>query len=153
MNATTVDPAADLAARWRPTDEQIAEADAELRAGATEVVTLHLLVNKDYAWWTEDVEVIPVPGVFHGRNIALAVLVEAAKAFYAETGRKVTGGYTWHMEPGRWAVFEDVLAVHPGRDECGAGGEHVFENCDESPVGPRSVVRCVECGARPRAGA
>jgi hypothetical protein len=32
---------------------------------------------------------------------------------------------------------------------CPAGGEHVFVDADESPVGPRRVVRCEECGAKP----
>lgn len=106
---------ADLRARWRPSDEQIAEARKLLVDFPEGVITIHLLVNKTRGWWDEDVEVVPLEGVFATRGPALATLVERAREFHAETGKIVLGGYTWHTEGDNWAVFEDVLAAFPER--------------------------------------
>lgn len=110
----TVSPGeADLRARWRPSDEQIAAARAVMGDFPEGVITIHLLADKRRGFWDEGVEVLPLEGVFVTRGPALEALVEAARTFHAETGRIVTGGYTWHHGTDDWAVFEDVMAVFP----------------------------------------
>jgi hypothetical protein len=108
---------ADLKARWKPSDEQIAEA-AEYRAKhpLAYVYTVHLLVNKYQHFWSTDVQVVPVPGVFHSRNAAWAALEPLVKAKGEETGLPVTGGYTSHHEDDEfgpaWAVWEDMSSAN-----------------------------------------
>lgn len=104
---------ADLRARWRPSDDQIAAARALMVDFPEGVITIHLLADKRRGVWDSAVEVIHLEGVFVTRGPALAVLVERAREFHAETGRTVTGGYTWHHGNDDWAVFEDVVAVFP----------------------------------------
>lgn len=118
MSTMTLDPtAADLKARWTPSEEQVADATEYLAQhdSLKHAYTVHLLVGKNYGWWTTDVEVVPVPGVFASRNEAIGTNLDAlVNAKAAETGKPVTGGYTSHYihegEPG-WAVWEDCLAV------------------------------------------
>lgn len=114
----------DLRERWVPSPEAVRMADALLAAGFdTErpprrergVFTAHVLLNKDYGIWTEEVEVVPVDGVFLSREgAALAAKMEAAR-LHAADGTRAIGGYTWHMSPGNWAVWEDIVAVFPDR--------------------------------------
>lgn len=118
----------DLSTRWTPSPEQDNEAFEALSAGQTDVLTAHLLVNKKQGWWGPDVEVIPLPGIFADRNAASDAIVAAAKVKHAETGKPVTGGYTYHHLPPvgetprsgagtawktSWAVFEDILCTFP----------------------------------------
>ncbi len=116
MSTSTVDLMSDLRERWKPSEEQIAEASEfyQRRPEAKDAVSIHLLVGKYDGFWTEDVEVVPVPGVFTDRLsawLSLAVLVPAKAK---ETGLPVTGGYTYHDvvdgEP-KWAVFEDSVSA------------------------------------------
>lgn len=99
----------DLAARWVPSEAQIDEAEAVL-ADKGDAVTAHVLVNKHYGFWTEDVVVLPLPGVYADRDGASEAAQAAAKAIHEATGLPVTGGYTYHSPGGNWAVFEDILA-------------------------------------------
>lgn len=109
----------DLRERWRPTHKQIALADTVAdtmgRNGHGEKVayTLHLLVNKTYAFWTEDVTLVHLDGVFTDRATALTALVALAAEYHERTGKKVTGGFTRHYGDGEWTVFEDILARYP----------------------------------------
>ncbi len=111
-----VDPHADLRARWRPTEKQVRQADALLAVGnGSPVITLHLLTDKTFGIWNAKVGVIALDGVFTDRPTAFLALEAAARAFYEATGRPVTGGFTYHNEPGEWAVFEDIGSVFPRR--------------------------------------
>lgn len=102
---------ADLAARWRPTQEQIDKAEVALASGLYEdVLSGHLLVNKQHGFWTKDVVVLPIPHLFPDRNIASEAIQKAAEAVHNATGLPVQGGWTYHRTGGRWAVFEDCLA-------------------------------------------
>lgn len=113
----TTDPHADLQARWRPSDEQIRQANALLSAGYDAdrrtpegiqrgVFTTHLLVNKTPGFWTTAVEVIHLDGVFICRDAAWTHADEQAKKHAHKTGAGVVGGWTWHMAVDRWAVWE-----------------------------------------------
>jgi len=113
---------ADLTNRWRPDPGQIAEAEAVLADKGSEldprdgaVYTLHLLTPKHYGFWTADVEVIPMPGVYMTRDAALVALEAHAGSAHATTGQPVVGGYTRHTARG-WAVFEDICSAYP-KDE------------------------------------
>ena len=104
----------DLQERWRPSPEQIAAAEKMLAATPEQhVYTIHLLLNKEWGFWTEDVVVEYVPGVFNRRNVALDYLDRAAKEHYEATGQKVVGGFTSHSAGGQWAVFDDIVASYP----------------------------------------
>ena len=112
----TTDPHADLQARWRPSDEQVRQANALLAAGYDAVrgprgergvFTVHVLVNKIPGFWTTDVEVVPVDGVFTTRDGAyLAAISAAERHAQHDTGVPVLGGYAWHSAVDRWAVWE-----------------------------------------------
>lgn len=116
---------ADLHARWLPSVEQMALADALLAAGFDAqregqmrergVFTAHLLVNKRYGFWTADVEVVPVDGVFLTRHGAQLACHNAAKAFHAETGKVVCGGWAWHSKVAHAAVWDDICSQFPER--------------------------------------
>lgn len=106
----------DLRERWRPGAAQIAAADELLAVGvhpATEgVFTGHLLVNKHFGFWTRDVTVLTLDdGIFSTRETCSAAVRRMAEATCIRLGVPVTGGYTWHVRPGEWAVFEDIMAV------------------------------------------
>lgn len=119
-------PADDLQVRWVPSAAQDEAAFETLSAGETHVYTAHLLVNKEHGWWTNDVQVVHLPGIFADRDEASEAIVAAAKIMHDETGLPVTGGYTHHQlndEPmtsadgtrwkTQWAVFEDIMATFP----------------------------------------
>lgn len=122
----------DLRNRWTPSVEQDEAAFTALQAGAVDVLTAHLLVNKQQGWWGADVQVVPLPGIFADRNEASEAAEAAAKGKHEETGLPVTGGYTYHHLPdprgpapqaaGRtwktsWSVFEDILVTFPNDKE------------------------------------
>ena len=109
----------DMKARWRPSAEQIHYADALLVAGASKerpqlnrqrgVHTIHLLINKEWGIWTEDVALYYLDGYFLAREAAWRALHASAVEYRAANPTTtVSGGYTWHSAPGQWAVFEDI---------------------------------------------
>lgn len=77
------------------------------------VYTVHLLLNKEYGWWTEDVEIVHLDGVFLTRSAALLFVEAEARRHFDKTGEKVTGGYAWHMRVGEAAVWEDIGSQFP----------------------------------------
>lgn len=94
------------------------------------LVTAHLLVGKQHGWWGDGIEVEPIPGVFTTREEASKALQEAGQKRHEETGKPVSGGWTYHWFPRqgdpdgersvdgrswqtRWAVFEDILCTFP----------------------------------------
>lgn len=115
--------ATDLRERWHPTDTAVKLANAILADEATGawnpegtgtgVYTIHLLVNKEHGFWTDDVEVIALDGVFTDRMAAWHALNDAARRHHEKTGTKVSGGYAWHPRPDEWAVFEDIGTIFP----------------------------------------
>lgn len=111
MNALVTD----LREVWRPSEEQVAEATEFLAShpGTEDVLTAHLLVGKHHGWWTEGIEVVPVPGVFTDRVDVWVALRRLVQAKGEQTGQPVTGGYTYHQSDGGWAVFEDVSSYEP----------------------------------------
>lgn len=111
----TTDLNTDLQTRWVPSPTQVAKADEALTALPVlkNVYTLHLLVNKQPHFWTEDIVVEYLPGVFWTRNDALEVLDTLAKAYHDTTGLPVVGGWTVHHADSNWAVFDDILATYP----------------------------------------
>ena len=119
-----------MASRWRPSQLQHWQANDVLTNAdleTPEAFTLHLLVNKHYGIWNQDVEVVHVHDfVFCDRDSALRALQLLTKA-YARTHRKhVCGGYARHtlspdhqadpLEP-LWAVWDDICSEF---DEKGA---------------------------------
>jgi hypothetical protein len=125
----------DLRARWRPSDEQIAAADALLATGRYPggVLSAQVLVGKEYGFWTEDIEVRPLDIIGFDRETVSRVLAAEVERVGREAGKSVTGSYAWHSKPGSWAVFEDIcaryeepycnhdpVAVTAGTCECGA---------------------------------
>jgi hypothetical protein len=112
----------DLKDRWVPDEHQVILADALLKAGFdTErgdrrergAYTVHLLVNKEYGFWTEDVQLVYVDGVFTSREAATQYAEDRARAHHEKHQVPVVGGWTWHSAIGHWAVFEDILAAFP----------------------------------------
>lgn len=103
----------DLKTRWQPTSEQVEQAEVALAAHPEVrfVFTTHLLLNKFDGFWTDDIVVEPLPGVWTEREKALAFVVEASKARFIQTGQRLVGGWTMHSKNG-WGVFEDVLSIH-----------------------------------------
>ena len=97
----------DLRDRWRPSAEQVAAADARLTEGHRYVFTTHLLLNKSWGVWNEDVEVHPLDGVYLDRDAAFSAVEEAVTLARAQLGTdKIVGGYALHAEPGQWAVWD-----------------------------------------------
>ena len=122
----------DMRARWTPSKEQDAEAQAHLLAtGDKLVMTAHLLVGKHHGFWDMDsIEVEPLPGLFTDRNQASEALEEAGLRRHQETGKPVSGAYVYHRPVRQgdpdvprtadgtawltsWSVFEDILCVFP----------------------------------------
>lgn len=115
----------DLRERWLPSPRQMELADAVLAEGLPETdwdsgaYTIHLLVNKQYGWWGEGIEIIHieeiegVPAVFLTRSGALTMLEGLAKAHHEKTGQKLVGGYAWHSKPGHAAVWDDICSEFP----------------------------------------
>jgi len=90
----------DLQARWTPSNSQD-HAAANVLADKPEfeyVYTAHMLVNKNYGWWTPDVKVVPLtPNVFAARDEVLRFLEGAAEAArVANPSLLFTMGYTVH---------------------------------------------------------
>lgn len=121
---TANDPGADLRARWLPTSEQMKMANALLAAGYDAerplrrergVFTAHILTSKRYGVWTTDIEVVPVDGVFLTRDGAQNACLQAAKAYHDTTGNQVCGGWAWHMDIDKAAVWDDIMAEFPDR--------------------------------------
>jgi hypothetical protein len=109
----------DLTARWRPSPEQIAEAEKVLaETGARSVYTLHLLGNKEYGTWHEDVVVVHLPGVYPDRDVACDALDLAAKSYFASYGA-VVGGFTSHSKGEQWAVYDDITTEYPKEGRAG----------------------------------
>lgn len=113
----------DLQERWLPSPEQMTLANALLAAGYTAergerrergVYTIHLLMNKSYGWWTEDVQVVPLDGVFLTRNAAIYAVHDAARRTHdLDPNQKVIGGWAWHSKVDHAAVWEDICSVFP----------------------------------------
>lgn len=118
--------AADLAARWRPTDEQIREAVAALAAGppsATDAFVPLALPGKEHGWWEIGQLVEPAPGVWLAdRNawdgpLSYSAAREAADQAAADQlgDRPGQSGYATIARDGRWHVWEGFAAAHrPG---------------------------------------
>lgn len=111
-----MDLQADLRARWRPTDEQTAAADQRLTQGATEVFTGHLLLNKEFGFWTQHVVVVAIAGVYGSLEEAWSAVGDEVRKCREGGIKKVTGGYARHSAPGEWAVFEDIASAFPRDD-------------------------------------
>lgn len=122
------DLSSDLSSRWTPSREQD-QAAAMALSTAPEVFTAHILTNKHFGWWTPEVGIVHLGGVFTEREAAHDAAFAAAREHFARTGEPVTGGWTMHRLPGpgepvptsadgqqwltRWAVFEDILTIFP----------------------------------------
>lgn len=121
--------AADLAARWRPTDTQIHEAVAALAAGpaeATDAFVPLALPGKQRGWWEVGQLVEPVPGVWLADRTAwdgplsYSAAREAADQAGADqlAGRPGVSGYATIDRAGVWHVWEGIAA-----ERAAAGGE------------------------------
>ncbi len=116
----TTSPAADMQARFRPTDAQVAVARAMLTAepAATAVIVGLALPGKQRGMWTEGQAVRPVPGFWltdFGQTGPYAHSFARDAAEAAATGRLTGRGvpaYAVIERDGTWAVFEG-LAVDP----------------------------------------
>jgi hypothetical protein len=113
---------ADLRTRWLPSAEQMKMANALLAAGYDAerpptrergVYTAHILTGKHYGFWTADIEVVPIDGVFLTRAAAQNACLNAAKAYHEATGNQVCGGWAWHMGVDEAAVWDDIMAEFP----------------------------------------
>lgn len=113
----------DLHERWLPNAEQMKMADALLLAGYTAarppefrergVYTGHLLINKEYGFWTTDVQLVFLDGVFLTREAVLDFVHLAAEKHYTQHGEPLTGGWAWHFKVGEAAVWEDIMSRYP----------------------------------------
>jgi hypothetical protein len=142
----------DLKDRWCPDGHQLTLANALLRAGWDRerevaglrergVYTAHMLVNKHYGFWTEDVQVVYLDGVFTMKEAATRYAEDRARQHHEETGEPVVGGWTWHSSVDHWAVWEDILARFPKPDE-ECAGECITRPHKWSPSG----ARCTRTG-------
>lgn len=88
------------------------QADALLATGGFPdgVYTTHLLHGKTFGFWTADVEVEPLDGLFATRQSALYYVHDAAKREHERTHEDVVGGYAWHPRIGEAAVWEDICS-------------------------------------------
>lgn len=121
-----MDLEADLRARWLPSAEQMKMADALLAAGYDAerpgtgrergVYTAHILAHKHYGFWTAEVEVIPVDGVFLTRAAVQNACNNAARVYHETTGNTVCGGWAWHSKVGHAAVWDDICSQFPPRE-------------------------------------
>lgn len=117
---------ADLQARWRPSDEQIAGALAALAAGPAEATTAVVpltLPGKQHGCWVQGQEVEPGEGcwladsrawdgplAYHGATQA------ADEASADQLGvRPGQSGYATVDRDGRWAVWEGFTAWRRAR--------------------------------------
>lgn len=101
----------DLRRRWRPSERQI-EMAACVVGPDKPVYTCHLLVNKRQSFWTTDVHVCHLDGMFEDRSSTFTYL--RAMAEHALTSEDspykdnapITEGYTVHWPGGEWSVFD-----------------------------------------------
>lgn len=111
-------PDEDLRKRWLPNAQQMELADAMLESAGynhTEhgVYTGHLLINKEYGWWTDKVELVFLDGVFLTREAVCDFVHTAAAKHFQKHGTKLTGGWAWHPRVGEAAVWEDIMSQFP----------------------------------------
>lgn len=126
MTSTWRPSAIDLETRWVPSETQIAMAEAvfDARPDADLVLSSHLLLGKEYGFWTNDIEVEYVKIAKVAMNRAMKAGEEARPDDYhvvrneivTATARQAgerpcTIGYTVHYRDGTWAVFEEILDV------------------------------------------
>lgn len=105
----------DLRARWKPSDAQIAAANAAFaeHPAAAYVLSGHFLAGKEFGIWDTDIELLYADGVEIAmtnddyREAMMAAELPAAKLAGDRTG---TVGYAVHYGHGGWAVFEDILS-------------------------------------------
>lgn len=113
--------AADLAARWRPTDTQIEEATAALAAGpaeATDAIVPLALPGKERGWWEIGQAVEPGPGVWLADRkawdgaLSYSAAREAADQAAADQlgDRPGQSGYATIARDGLWHVWEGFAA-------------------------------------------
>lgn len=101
--------AADLAARWTPSPDQIAAAERYLASNPETdgVWTIHALVGKEQWVWTADVEIAHDGGViFAGRDAAYQRARRFAGRLAGLSGKPVQPAYAYHTRCERWAVWE-----------------------------------------------
>jgi hypothetical protein len=106
----------DLRERWLPSAEQMRAAEAVLATGDCPdgtTFTCHLLINKHWGWWTPDVEIVHLDGVFSDRCRMQEYLLDQGSRHYDAHGKSLTGGYSVHFGPGEAAVFEDIMCQFP----------------------------------------
>ncbi|MGV8846098.1 hypothetical protein [Tessaracoccus sp.] len=124
MTDPNVDLYEDLKNRWAPSPTQVETAEQALAGSDLEYVyTLHLLLDKQFSFWSTSVTVQHLPGLWQSRSEALGALVGAAEDHFARTGQGVIGGWTCHSAGGQWAVFEDIAAIRPKEKPADLEGE------------------------------
>lgn len=113
MITQTATPAQDMAARWRPTDQQVVVARAMLDADMTaQAVMVGLaLPGKARSIWTTGQKVIAAPGFWlasrrHGYAEAREAADRAAGAVLSGPGQTA---YAVIERDGTWAVFEGIF--------------------------------------------
>lgn len=122
--------AADLAARWRPTDQQIAVAVAMLAAGPAEADTVAVplaLPGKTHGVWEVGQEVEPGSGFWLADHRASDGSLGYHQATYAADraaadqlgDRPGQSGYATIGRDGRWHVWEGFAADRRQRQEAG----------------------------------
>jgi hypothetical protein len=111
-NPSFTDLELDLRARWLPSDEQRADAEAQLKAGNKDVYTVQILRNKSYGLWDFDVVVECPRAIFFDRDDAALYVLTLVYKIRTEGGT-ATGGYSHHYLDGagneQAAVFEDIM--------------------------------------------
>lgn len=115
----------DLADRWRPSEEQITGAEA-LTLYHERIWTPHLLLHKEFAIWTDKVQVMPLDGWFLEMERAGAYGRLCAEVF-VDAGEKLTVGYTAHTVGRNWAVFEDIMSINISTPSVGVVYGAVYE--------------------------
>lgn len=116
---------ADLRTRWVPSETQMHMARAVFvaRPDADLVLSSHVLLGKDYGFWTYDVivEYVAVAEAAMNRpvkagesrpddyHVVRNAVVTAAARQAGE--RPCTIGWTVHHRDGTWSVFEEILDV------------------------------------------
>jgi hypothetical protein len=137
-----VTPAADLAARWQPSAEQMAVAEAILRGTAADKVYVGLaLPGKTYGLWCLGQRVEPAPGFWpahaahNSARIARDCADHAAGAHLR--GRPGTSAYaSIRLSNGEpvFAVYEGIYGDDPD------GGPETDRNTDPYAIGSRNPM-------------
>jgi hypothetical protein len=111
-NPSYTDLELDLRARWLPSAEQRADAEAQLKAGNHDIYTVQILRNKSYGLWDFDVVVECPRAIFFDRDDAAFHVLRLVTKLRVEGGI-ATGGYAHHFLDGNGneqaAVFEDIM--------------------------------------------